>query len=104
MMTEGFLPVLLHEDLRYFPSGSGTTGSRLKSAIAQIFLTRTDAGTTQFNMSEWVGNSIGVGISNLYYQDSRNLPSNVRRFSMQIGTYTLSNVLKEFWPDIKHRF
>jgi len=104
MLAEGFLPVLLHEDPRYFRAGSGATGARLKSAVAQILLTRTDSGSRRFNISEWLGNGAGVGISNLYYSDSRSLHSNVQRFSMQLGTDALSNVLKEFWPDIKHRF
>jgi hypothetical protein len=104
MMTEGFLPVLMHDDPRYFRSGSGTTGSRLKSALLQIIVTRTDAGTRRFNTSEWLGNGIGVGISNLYYSDSRTLSSNIQRLGLQIGNDSLSNVLKEFWPDIKHKF
>jgi hypothetical protein len=104
MMTEGFLPVLLHDDPRFFRNGSGTTGSRLKSALLQIVVTRTDAGTRRFNTSEWLGNGIGVGISNLYYSDSRTFSSNVQRLGLQIGNDALSDVLKEFWPDIKHKF
>ena len=37
-------------------------------------------------MPEWLGKGIGVGISSLYYQDSRSLSSNTRRFGMQVGT------------------
>jgi len=103
-MTEGFLPVLLHDDPRFFRSGSGTTGSRLKSALLQIVVTRTDAGTRRFNTSEWLGNGVGVGISNLYYSDSRTFSSNVQRLGLQIGNDALSDLLKEFWPDFKHKF
>jgi hypothetical protein len=102
MMTEGFMPVLLHQDPRFFRSGTGTTGSRLKSALRQIVMARSDSGAWRFNASEWLGNGIAVGISNTYYADSRSLSNNMQRFGMQIGNDALSNVLKEFWPDIKH--
>ena len=104
MMTEGLLPVLMHDDPRFFRSGTGTTGARLKSALRQIVMTRADSGAWRFNAPEWVGNGLGVGISNLYYTSSRNVSSDMERLSMQIGTDALSNVLKEFWPDIKRRF
>jgi hypothetical protein len=104
MMTEGFLPVLMHDDPRFFRSGTGTTGARLKSALRQIIVTRADSGGWRFNAPEWVGNGIGVGISNLYYTSSRGVSPDLQRLGVQIGTDALSNVLKEFWPDIKQRF
>jgi hypothetical protein len=104
MLTEGFLPVLLHQDPRFFRSGTGTTGSRLKSALRQIVMARNDSGDWRFNTPEWLGNGMAVGISNAYYSDSRTLSNNMQRFGMQIGNDALSDVLKEFWPDIRHRF
>ena len=104
MLTEGFLPVLLHDDPRFFRSGTGTRAARLKSAVRQIIITRTDSGRWRFNAPEWLGNGATVGISNLYYTSSRGFSSDIQRLGMQIGTDALSNVLKEFWPDIKQRF
>ena len=104
MMTEGFLPVLLHDDPRFFRSGTGTTGARVKSALRQIIMTRADSGGWRFNAPEWLGNGATVGISSLYYTSSRGFSSDMERFGMQIGTDALSNVLKEFWPDIKQRY
>ena len=104
MMTEGFLPVLMHDDPRFFRSGTGTKTARLKSALRQIVMTRADSGGWRFNAPEWIGNGATVGISNLYYTSSRSFSSDVQRLGMQVGTDALSNVLKEFWPDIKERF
>ena len=105
MMTEGFLPVLMHDDPRFFRSGEGAKGARLKSALRQILITRSDSGSWRFNAPEWVGNSIAVGIGNAYYTDDpRTIGSNLQRLGMQVGMDTLSNVMKEFWPDIKQRF
>jgi hypothetical protein len=94
----------MHDDPRFFRSGTGTTGARMKSALRQIVMIRADSGRWRFNAPEWVGNGLGVGISNLYYTSSRNVSSDMERLSMQIGTDALSNVLKEFWPDIKRHF
>lgn len=104
LLTEGLLPSLFHEDPRYFRRVSGTKTSRTGYALTRIFVTRTDAGTNRFNFSEIVGNSAGVAISNAYYPQSRNVRANVEKFGLQLGTDAISNVLKEFWPDIKHRY
>jgi hypothetical protein len=104
MMAEGFLPVLMHDDPRFFRSGTGSIGGRLKSAVRQIFTTRTDSGSSRLNGPKLLGNGFGVGISNLYYTDQRTISSNMQRFGLQIGMDTLSNLGKEFWPDIKERF
>jgi len=104
MMTEGFMPILLHEDPRYFRRGSGSKWGRTGYAVSRIFVTRTDSGGTRFNFSEWLGNATGVAISNLYYTDQRDFSDNATKLLEQCGTDAVSQILKEFWPDIKHRF
>jgi hypothetical protein len=102
-MTEGFFPTMLHEDPRYFRHPSGSKKSRLVYAATRIFVTRTDSGGKRFNFSEVLGNSTAVAISNLYYPDSRNVSDNVQKLGIQLATDSFSNVLKEFWPDIKRK-
>jgi hypothetical protein len=104
MMTEGFMPALLHEDPRYFRIGEGTFGHRLWYAVRQTIITKTDSNHKTFNFAEWSGNAVAVGISNFYYRDGRDVDDNVERLLVQCGTDTLSNVLKEFWPDVKRHF
>ena len=103
MMTEGIVPSLLHEDPRYFRRGVGGKFQRTYYALTRIFVVRTDGGRNRLNTSELLGNSIAVAISNAYYPESRNAPDNLQKLALQCGTDALSNVLKEFWPDIKRR-
>jgi hypothetical protein len=106
MMTEGVMPSLLHHDPRYFRLGygNGSFKHRLLYAVAQTFSTKTDRGTRTFNFSEWSGNAVAVAFSNVYYPDTRTAHDNVQKLLIQCGTDTLSNVLKEFYPDIKRKF
>ena len=103
LLVEGAMPILLREDPRYFRRGQGSFWSRVGYATSRIFVTRNDRGGTEFNYSEVVGNSLAVGISNSYYPGSRNLCGNFQKFSLQLTTDAVSNVLKEFWPDVKRK-
>jgi hypothetical protein len=103
MMTEGIFPSMLHEDPRYFRRGYGGIWSRTFYAATRVFVTHTDSGGTRFNFSEVLGNAAGTAISNLYYPDEHGIGDNVAKTGEQIGIDAVSQVLKEFWPDIKHK-
>jgi hypothetical protein len=103
MMTEGIFPTLLHQDPRYFRRREGTGRSRLGYAISRLVITRTDSGRNQFNFSEVVGGATSLAISNAYYPDGRSVGNNMGRYALQLGFDAASNVLKEFWPDLKRK-
>jgi len=103
MMTEGFMPALLKEDPRYFRLGEGKVAKRLGYAASRIFVTKMDSGRNSFNFGEWVGNSAAVAISNAYYPDTRDASDNVQKLLTACATDAFSNVLKEFWPDVKRK-
>ncbi len=106
LMTEAIFPSLLREDPRYFRIGSsgGSTWHRTAYAITRVFVVRTDKGGSTFNFSEWLGNGSAVAISNLYYPgDTRNVSDNIQKLGIAVGTDAFSQVLKEFWPDIKRK-
>jgi hypothetical protein len=103
MMTEGVFPTLLHQDPRYFRRGDGTKRSRLAYAVSRLFITRGDSGDNQFNFSETIGAATSVAISNAYYPDGRTVGNNVGKYTEQLCFDAASNVLKEFWPDLKHK-
>jgi hypothetical protein len=104
MMTEGIMPILLHEDPRYFRIGRGTKWHRTGYALSRIFVTRTDTGAATFNFAEVLGNGIAAGIGLSYYQDSRDPKDYLQNWGTQLATDAISQVLKEFWPDIKHHY
>ena len=101
MLTEGFMPIVLHQDPRYFRLGTGTFFSRLGSALVQIAIARNDADHRTFNSSEFLGNAIAVGISNTYSPNLRSWLTSSEKLGLMVGTDMFSNVIKEFGPDIK---
>jgi hypothetical protein len=103
MTTEGIFPALLHQDPRYFRHREGTARSRLAYAMSRLFITRSDSGKSQFNFSEIGGAATSIAISNAYYLDGRTVGNNLGRYAVQLGFDAASNVLKEFWPDLKRK-
>ena len=102
-MTEALVPIAAHEDPRYFRRGEGSILGRAGYALKQIVITRTDSGGHFFNVAEWGGNAAAVAISNAYYPDTRTASENVQRLLIACGTDAFSNILKEFWPDVKKK-
>ena len=103
MMTEGFIPALGHQDPRYFRLGAGSASKKHRAiyALESIFVAKMDSGHKSFNFSEWGGNAAGVAISNAYYPDTRDASDNAQKLLIACATDAFSNVLKEFWPDVK---
>jgi len=102
-MTEAILPVVTHEDPRYYTLGHGGFFKRTGYAVSRLFITRTDAGGRTFNFSEIVGNGAGAGISDAYYPArERTWTKTYQKWTTQIALDGVFNIVKEFWPDINH--
>jgi hypothetical protein len=104
-MTKAVLPSVLHQDPRYYRLGQGGFWHRMAYSVSRTFVTRSDAGQTQFNYSEIVGGAVAGGISAYTYhpRGDRDLPDVVSVWGTQVGYDALGFVIKEFWPDIRHR-
>jgi hypothetical protein len=102
-LTEASLPSLLHQDPRYFRLGHGSILKRTAWAISRSFVARDDSGKWDFNYSEWLGNGIDASVGNLYYPDNRGFVPTYQRMFTQVGTDSISQVMKEFWPDVKRK-
>lgn len=102
--SEAIFPALLHEDPRYFRLGEGTKWHRIGYALTRVLVTRTDADTWRFNNSEIEGNLLAAGLSNLYYPAvNRNAGETFEKFGVSVVSDAGFNVLKEFWPDMRHK-
>jgi hypothetical protein len=104
--TEAIVPSLTHEDPRYYTLGRIHGGflRRAGYAVSRLVITRPDSGGTTFNFSEIVGNAFGAGVSDLYYpRQERTMGQTGAKWATQIGIDGIANLLKEFWPDIRHR-
>ena len=81
------LPILLHQDPRYFYQGNGSNRSRALHAVSQVFVAKGDNGRWQPNYSGIGGAIASAGIANAY------LPSTDRN---DAGTIFI-NTLNSFW-------
>jgi hypothetical protein len=102
-LTEAILPSLFHQDPRYFRKGRGSVMSRIAYAASRSAIARNDSGKWTFNTSEFLGNGIVASIGNAYYPDGVGFKPTMQRMFTQIGTDSISQIMKEFWPDIKRK-
>jgi hypothetical protein len=100
--TGAIFPTLLRQDPRYFQMGKGNFFRRFGYAGVRVLVTRSDSGKTQFNFSEFLGNSLAAGLSNTYHPGPHTIASNLNVLSTQIMWDAVGYELKEFWPDIHH--
>lgn len=102
--TEAIVPVISREDPRYYTLGHGGFFRRTTYALSRTFLTKTDSGGTGFNWSEVGGNACEAALSNLYYPpQERGGAQTLRGWGNQMESAALNNIVKEFWPDIRHK-
>ena len=102
--TEAIVPWITREDPRYYTLGHGGFFRRVKYALSRVVVTKTDSGGRSFNFSEIVGNGLEAGLSNLYYPpEERSLHSTAMNWVAQLEAASLNNIIREFWPDIRHK-
>jgi len=102
-VTEAILPTLFHEDPRFFRLGKGPILYRAYYATSRIFVCKKDDGSSGFYFSEIVGNVGVTAVGNIYYSNSRSFSTSSERYGMSLGNDMISNLLTEFWPDIKRK-
>ena len=102
IIGNGILPILLHQDARYFRLGTGSFPHRLFYSLSTTVRCKGDNGKWQPNYSNVLGNIAAGGISNLYY------PAAERGFALTIeqgltvtAEGSIGALLIEFYPDIR---
>jgi hypothetical protein len=102
-MVEAIVPIITHQDNRYYTLGQGGFFKRTGYALSRAVITRNDAGNNTFNSSEVIGAGAAAGISNLYYPSGeRTLSNTLSKWGINVGVDAGTFVFKEFWPDINH--
>jgi hypothetical protein len=95
------LPTVFHQDERYYAMGQGSFWKRAAYAASRILITPNYQGHNSFNASEILGRGIAQGISMSYYPSSdRTLGAIGMKYGYALGRDALTNVFREFWPDI----
>ena len=95
------LPSVLHEDERYYAMGEGPFLKRGIYAATRILITPDYHGHNTFNASEVFGRAMAQGISTTYYPKAdRTAGALAVKFGWAMGRDALTNVFREYWPDI----
>lgn len=95
------LPTVFHEDERYYAMGKGGFWKRAIYSATRVVITPDYHGHNTFNISEVLGRGIAQGISGEYYpSQSRTIGAIATRYGYELGRDALTNVFREFWPDI----
>ena len=98
------LETALHEDPRYWPSTKQGFRARLKSALIQTLVTRTDSGADRFAYAR-VASAFGAGqLANTWSPKSTgSVGGGVLRGLIILGADAGYNVLQEFIPWVRPR-
>ena len=104
MIGNALLPVVLHQDPRYFRLGHGTVHHRLLYAIATSFICKHDnTGKWEPNYSNVLGNIASGALSNLYYPGNSSFGQTIEDGLTVTFEGTFGATLQEFWPDISRK-
>ena len=94
-------PTLLHQDERYYAMGEGNFFKRGIYAASRILITPNYEGRNTFNASDVFGRGVAQAISASYYPSSDRTVGDIAvKYGWAMGRDALTNVFREFWPDI----
>ena len=103
---QGFaLSTVLHQDPRYFYSPNRRFLPRVWYSVTRVVTTKNDQGDSTFNTSEFLGALFSSALQNSYYpRTDRSLGDTMSRFSGALSSDAISDLLREFTPDMKSLF
>jgi len=95
------MPTVFQQDERYYAKGEGGALKRGVYAATRVLITPNYHGKNSFNASEVLGRGISQAISLAYYpSNTQTLGGFTEKYAYAIGRDALTNVFREFWPDI----
>ena len=97
-------PTIFSEDPRYYRLGQGSSETRLRHALLHVFVAHREDASHMFNISEWLGNTSAIVLSNTYEPDnSRGVGPTAERLATSVAWDAGFDVIREFWPEIAHK-
>jgi hypothetical protein len=97
-------PTLFHQDPRYFAERHGSTMHRVGYAASRVLITKNDFGTKTFNSSHVLASFTASALANSYYpREDRGFGDTMTRAGGTLLNDAITNVLREFWPDIRRK-
>ncbi len=104
VFSDGLLPIVFHQDPRYYRLAYGSYRLRADHAIRRIFITQSDRGARELNYSDILGRGMSAALTQAYYPD-RSLGGGVvlRSWGLSLGALGAGNLFQEFWPDVKRK-
>ncbi len=95
------LPTVFHQDERYYAMGRGGFVKRATYSASRILITPNYHGRNSLNVSELLGRAIAQAVSVSYYPSQDRTPGGIsKKYAFALGRDALTNVFREFWPDI----
>jgi hypothetical protein len=97
MIGGAILPVVFHQDPRYFYKGTGSVSSRALYALSTVFRARGDDGHWEPNYSNLLGDLAAGAISNLYYPaDDRGVQHTLDNAAIAVAGNAAGALVQEF--------
>jgi len=93
------------EDPRYYRQIHGSAKSRFFHAVEHTVVAKKEDGTDEFNFCEWLGKASSIALSRAYATGARpGFAPAAEGFGVGLAQDAGWNVLREFWPEIAHKF
>ncbi len=100
-MVDWAMPTVFHQDERYYAMGEGGIFKRGIYAASRELITPNYHGKNSFNASEILGRGISQAVSLAYYPSKTQTAGGyTEKYAYAVGRDALTNVFREFWPDI----
>jgi hypothetical protein len=96
---------IFSEDPRYYRLGHGSTRRRFFHALAHSVVAKRENGANEFNYSEWLAVASTAALSRAYHTGGRrDLGNTAEGIGLTVAQDAGFNVLREFWPELAHKF
>jgi len=96
---------IFKEDPRYYRQAHGSNKGRLLHSLDHAVVARRENGTMMFNASEWLGTASAAALADAYHPGLKpGVGPAAERLGFGIAQDVGFDVLREFWPEVTHKF